>query len=252
MSRGNVSEVFASFQGEGLLVGQRHIFLRLAGCNLRCRYCDTPESLVPVPLCRLWAENGAAALLENPIEARVLADQLRLLRAKEPAARTLAITGGEPLAQPGFILDVAATLDRELAILLETNGTLPDALERVLPVVDFLSLDIKLPSNSGERPLWAEHEASLRLAASRVGGGLRLYVKLPVDENTNPSEVAKAAELVSEVCGDVPMFIQPIWPPGEGRLSFPLARLEEFCRVGAERHGDVRVVPQLHKLLGFR
>ena len=39
-----VMEVFASFQGEGLYVGQPQVFLRLAGCPLRCRWCDTPGS----------------------------------------------------------------------------------------------------------------------------------------------------------------------------------------------------------------
>ena len=34
-------EVFSSFQGEGLYVGQRQLFIRFAGCNLRCRFCDT-------------------------------------------------------------------------------------------------------------------------------------------------------------------------------------------------------------------
>jgi len=50
---GNVSEVFVSFQGEGVHAGRRHLFVRLGGCPLRCRYCDTPESLVPTAQCRI-------------------------------------------------------------------------------------------------------------------------------------------------------------------------------------------------------
>ena len=44
MRPGYLSEIFVSFQGEGAHVGYRHLFVRLAGCNLRCRYCDTPDS----------------------------------------------------------------------------------------------------------------------------------------------------------------------------------------------------------------
>ena len=39
-----IIEVFSSIQGEGLLIGRRQIFVRFAGCNLNCNYCDTPES----------------------------------------------------------------------------------------------------------------------------------------------------------------------------------------------------------------
>ena len=55
---GNVSEIFVSFQGEGLHAGRRQLFVRFAGCPLRCRYCDTPESLVPVPECRVLGPDG--------------------------------------------------------------------------------------------------------------------------------------------------------------------------------------------------
>ncbi|MEM4195978.1 MAG: 7-carboxy-7-deazaguanine synthase QueE, partial [Methanothermobacter sp.] len=42
-----IMEVFSSIQGEGLLLGKRQIFIRFAGCNLNCSYCDTPESRDP-------------------------------------------------------------------------------------------------------------------------------------------------------------------------------------------------------------
>jgi len=43
-SCGRIFEIFSSFQGEGTLVGRRQIFIRFAGCPLRCSYCDTPEA----------------------------------------------------------------------------------------------------------------------------------------------------------------------------------------------------------------
>ena len=40
-----VSEVFSAIQGEAALVGERQVFVRLTGCNIRCTYCDQPEAL---------------------------------------------------------------------------------------------------------------------------------------------------------------------------------------------------------------
>src|SRR5262249_61552631 len=64
--QGNVSEVFVSLQGEGTHAGRRHLFVRFGGCPLRCRYCDTPESLVPVARCRVYGPDGVREL-PNPL-----------------------------------------------------------------------------------------------------------------------------------------------------------------------------------------
>ena len=73
--RANVSEIFVSFQGEGVHAGRRQLFVRFGGCPLRCRYCDTPESLTPVPTCRILGADGgreeaAHAALRRAIRIR--------------------------------------------------------------------------------------------------------------------------------------------------------------------------------------
>ena len=95
MATVNVCETFVSIQGESTYAGLSCFFIRLAGCNLRCRYCDTTYAYAPgldVPIADLVAECRAnkAAIVE--------------------------ITGGEPLLQTGF---------RELATALRDQGLLP-------------------------------------------------------------------------------------------------------------------------------
>jgi len=77
---GHVSEIFVSFQGEGPHAGRRHLFVRLGGCPLRCRYCDTPESLVPTSECRVLGPDGVRRL-SNPFAPSDLDAEVRGLAA---------------------------------------------------------------------------------------------------------------------------------------------------------------------------
>lgn len=243
----NVSELFVSFQGEGLHAGRRQLFVRFAGCPLRCRWCDTPESLVPVAECRVWGVDGAHAR-PNPLAREALDAEVDALQATSPPLHAIAVTGGEPLAQVDFLVTwLGARADR-LPVLLETAGILPGRLERVLPYVAIVSLDIKCPSNTGERPRWDEHEACLRLAEA---AGRDVYVKMPVDEGTAPDEVEHGARLAARAGPGAPLFLTPLTPPESSTLQISPARLERLHALASRYHPDVRVLPQLHKVLGI-
>jgi 7-carboxy-7-deazaguanine synthase len=69
---GYLSEIFVSFQGEGAHVGRRHLFVRLAGCNIRCRYCDTPDSLDRTATYTIHEPNRDADVRNNPADAAEL------------------------------------------------------------------------------------------------------------------------------------------------------------------------------------
>jgi 7-carboxy-7-deazaguanine synthase len=245
MVRGFVSEIFSSFQGEGLFAGRKHVFLRLGGCNLRCGYCDTPESLERTRSCDVHGSDGAERSVPNPL---LVEDVISLLAPflGSPGLHALAITGGEPLLQSEFIAELLATARPPLPALLETNGTYPDRLAEVLPFIDIVSMDVKLPSNSGERAYWQEHRAFLERSRGKT-----LYVKVPVDEGTSDDEVERAARLVAEVDPSRVVFLQPIVSPG-GVPRVSAARLGRFYDVAARHLADVRVLPQTHKVRGVR
>src|SRR5262249_58416539 len=95
---GNVSELFVSFQGEGSHAGRRQLFVRAGGCPLRCRWCDTPESLVPVATCRVLGPDGTH-VRPNPLTVAALDAEVRALAAAAPPLHAIALTGGEPVAQ---------------------------------------------------------------------------------------------------------------------------------------------------------
>jgi len=243
----NLSELFVSFQGEGVHAGRRHLFVRFAGCPLRCRWCDTPDSLVPVPECRIFGIDGPRTR-PNPLSADALEAEVTTLQASSPPLHALAVTGGEPLAQVEFLVGWLARRTSDLPVLLETAGILPARLERVLPFVAIVSLDFKCPSNTGEQPRWQEHEACLRLA---VAAGRDVYVKMPVDEMTEPDDVECGARLAAATGPTAPLFLTPLTAPDGPALQIGPARLERLHALASRHHPDVRVLPQLHKVLGI-
>lgn len=242
---GYVSEVFASFQGEGPRVGERHLFLRLAGCPLRCRYCDTPESLVRTPSCRIDRGEGAGVEIRpNPLTSAAVRALLEERIAAEPFLDAIAVTGGEPLSQAPFLAAILAGERLPVPVLLETSGTQPGRLVEVLDRIDVVSMDVKLPSNSGERDFWREHEAFLTLAARRA-----LYVKVLVDRGTAVGEVARAAALVAAHAPQAPLYLQPITLAGGG-VDVDASLLARFHAVARAQVTHVRILPQTHKMLG--
>ena len=119
-------ECFRSIQGESTHAGRVCLFVRLAGCNLRCRYCDTPFSL---------ADDGERISVSDLTE--------RILGYDTPLVE---ITGGEPLCQPETPALCRELRRRGLEVLVESNGSydisvLPPRVKRIV--------DIKTPG-SGE------------------------------------------------------------------------------------------------------
>ena len=133
-----ITELFHSLQGEADTAGLPTAFVRLTGCPLRCRYCDTEYAFYGG---EWWSID---AVLE---------------RVAGFATRYVCITGGEPLAQPNVHTLMARLCDRGFRVSLETSGAL-DAREVDARVVRVL--DVKTPG-SGE----AERNFLPNLAAIR-------------------------------------------------------------------------------------
>ncbi len=245
MDHGYLSEIFASFQGEGSHVGERQLFVRMAICNLRCRYCDTPDSLVRTSHCMIHCAGQEPRRVPNPISSRELVGYTSAFLESEGPIDAIAVTGGEPLVQADFLADFLSDACFPVPVLLETNGVLPEKLAVVLPWIGIISMDIKPPSNTGESAFWNEHEEFLRVAR-----GKELYVKVLVDRTTSDADIARAAALVA-THGDAPMYLQPIMDPAH-RPEIDGPTLTRLFAVARQHHARVRVLPQTHKLLGIQ
>jgi len=120
-----VAELFVSLQGEGPAAGYPAFFVRLAGCNLACRWCDTPYARQP--------EAGKEMALAEI-----------LTRFQESRLSQVLITGGEPLLQEGVYVLIEKILSLGGRVFLETNGSL--SLKR-LPSEVVKVMDLKPPSS---------------------------------------------------------------------------------------------------------
>lgn len=120
-----VTEIFYSLQGETCSAGLPSVFVRLAGCNLNCSWCDTP-----------YAREGSVMEIDEIIH-RI---------EGHPAADHITVTGGEPLAQANTVLLLKRIVEHGWKCQLETNGSilLKDVPEKVRKIAD-----VKTPS-SGE------------------------------------------------------------------------------------------------------
>lgn len=239
-----VNEVFSALQGEGILVGIRQIFVRLCGCNRHCRYCDTEEARQPTPACSIERTPGSRlfTLIENPLAPSQVAQAVAALDAPRGLHDSVSLTGGEPLLHPDFVAALAPILG--LPVYLETNGTLPDALERVLGAVRHVAMDVKLESATGEPTPWEAHRRFLDLAMTRGA-----QVKVVVSAETTEEELERVADLVEGRRLQPVVVLQPVTPihgvvpPAPDALLRFQARLKRRLR-------DVRVIPQVHKLMG--
>lgn len=279
----NVVEVFPSFQGEGPLVGAPQVFVRLGGCNLDCSYCDTPEARREAEVCRIHGWEGLLEAVANPLFPGELAGRIDSLWGR--GMHSVSLTGGEPLVQAEALAGLLPLLrDRGMAVYLETNGTLPAALEGVLPWVDWVAMDLKLPYSQGGRDFLDLHREFLRLASRR-----EVFLKVVVGEETPEGELERFCRGTAAVSPDIHLVLQPVSVPveegraGTGRCEVaeraPQGESETYSRGGplglaGGRPGcwrvgispskarrlqalasayfrEVRVIPQLHRAWGI-
>jgi len=248
MKKAACHEIFASIQGEGPWIGERHIFVRFLGCNLRCRFCDTPAAVRQTEggqegnVCRVQTgiESSAFAEVRNPISEKELTEICSRLTISGPSRPTISLTGGEPLLHASFLAEWLPQVKKSYRIYLETNGIQFNALRDLYDMIDVVSMDIKLPSATGLDPMWEEHRRFL-IACS----GKAHFVKTVVTNDTTMSDLMTAAGILAECDESVPFVVQPAGGP----LAPGPQQLIDIQNAALRILRDVRVIPQAHKIL---
>jgi 7-carboxy-7-deazaguanine synthase len=175
-----ISEIFLSIQGEGLDTGLPTVFIRTAGCNLKCAWCDTKYAL------RGGTETG-------------IDDILKRVRAFK--CRRICVTGGEPLAQPETMTLLRRLLSRGYDVSVLTNGSLPVGPLFTLPHMRYLriSMDIKCPSSKMQTEMDLTNIARLRAVDQ-----LKFVVR-------DMKDYAHAKRILSRHRTRATVIFQPVW-----------------------------------------
>ncbi len=209
-----VHSSFHSLQGEGRFVGVPTVFLRLAGCNLACAWCDAREAA---------AGNGAERWGITETAARLVQSDFR----------DICITGGEPLLQEAALGELLTLLPPDRRVVIETNGSLSIAsLRKRFPYL-FFSVDWKPPSAG----------TTLFVPENLTHIGEYGWIKFVVADRGDLAFLAAHAPEAAR--HGVEIFVSPIFERGTAWMHDIAAAV---LRLGAEM--PIRLQVQMHKVIG--
>ena len=209
-----VVEIFDSIDGEGVRVGELTTFIRLAGCNLRCSYCDTPYALK--------CSDGEEMSINDIVK-----------QAQDIGYRNITLTGGEPLLMPEAFDLIEALEKAGFYVNIETNGSrdITKALEYENVIV---TMDYKTPDSGVEKSMRVENFELLREQD---------VLKFVVTENDLP----RVKEIIQKYDIQKPyIYLSPVFEkinPAE-IVEF----LKELHKKGVNTN-KIRVQLQIHKYI---
>jgi 7-carboxy-7-deazaguanine synthase len=213
-----IAETFTSLQGEGILVGVPSFFIRTSGCNMRCRWCDTPYTS--------WLPEG---------DRRPVAELVAVAVAS--AVRHVVVTGGEPLLQREISSLTHELRSAGLHVTVETAGTVDPPFE-----CDLLSLSPKT-ANSDPQGGKRERHRRLRLDVGPLG---RLIGRFPDHQLkfvvTDGDDLKEIVSLIDGIGGIEPSRVLLM---AEGRSAAEVAAKAPMVASLCSEHG-FRYTPRLH------
>jgi 7-carboxy-7-deazaguanine synthase len=211
---GRIAETFFSIQGEGATVGVPAVFIRLQGCSVGCRWCDTKYS---------WASDGGRGVDLDALIAE----------ATGHPGRRVVITGGEPLESSLFLPIVTALHQRGFVVEVETSGTVEPPRE-ASPSIQW-NVSLKL-AGSGVEDARRINPDAIRAFVER-GAWWKFVV-------TDEGDVAEALSLAGRFA--LPrerILLQP-----EAMRPEELIERSPWVIEACKRHG-LRFSPRLHILI---
>ena len=227
----DISEIFVSYQGEGLLIGEKQLFIRFNKCNLNCSYCDTPSK-------KKAKKYTPEQLLKKTISI-----------LKKEKIKIISLTGGEPLIYADFLKIFLKLLKKKIKIkiYLETNSTLPLELKEIINHIDIISADFKLSSSGQIQNQFEKHKKFFNILKKNKKN---FFIKAIVNNKTTKSEFNKMVQFLSEYYKNIPIIIQPEMQGTTIMIS--RKKLKTLLKIADNKLKNIKLIPQAHKILKIK
>lgn len=238
-TRARVSEIFTSIEGEGIFVGKKTLFIRLSGCHLKCRWCDTKYALP----------------LDSGTDYQI--DEIKDLITKElrPFTYKVNFTGGEPLLQTEAVIELADFIKKQtnLKTYIESSCFDSELFSKVLPYIDICKIEFKTDdSNVVEDQEYDNLLLSeIKCLELAVESNKATYIKIVVTNSTNLESFKNLVYNISKKIkpSDILGFIiQPSFGIDQPTVN----KLLDTYDIVQPMFPEVRIIPQLHKEIGAR
>jgi len=262
-SEGYLSEVFSSIQGEGGTVrgscfGKRQIFVRFSGCNLAesdfgykgCFWCDSPNAQKLKTRKFKFEESPGSQKLKSSNNPARIAEIIGIIKKLiTPDLHSISFTGGEPLYQLDFVLNLLKELNdasTEYPLYLETNGTIileKSQIEQIATHFKYCCCDIKDMSSKVAPPdRWKNLVISeLDFIRNMVKNGTETFAKLVVTSQTQLQDIRWISKELSKITYSdgrvVGLAIQPVYLESKelkDKYSISTAHLNNIFYTAAE------------------
>tara|TARA_B100001750_G_scaffold163334_1_gene132019 strand:- start:251 stop:964 length:714 start_codon:yes stop_codon:yes gene_type:complete len=230
-----IFEIFTSIEGEGILYGTKTLFVRFAGCPYSCFYCDTLDAL-PLDSGKEYSITEACNLIDSNLQDNTF---------------KVNFTGGEPLIQHEAVSELAKHVKaRGLPTYLESACFDSKKFLYVLPSIDFVKIEFKtIESEFIDEKHYPELlRNTLECLQAAVEAKKTTYIKIVVSSKTEPESFKEILEQIFKIISKENIsgfIIQPTTSLSEPTLE----QLLEFYDLVYPYYDEVRVVPQLHKVI---
>ena len=233
--KARIFEIFTSIEGEGILYGTKTLFVRLAGCPYSCFYCDTLDAL-PLDSGKEYSITEACNLIDTNLQDNTF---------------KVNFTGGEPLIQHKAVSELAKHVKaRGIPTYLESACFDSKRFLHVLPSIDFVKIEFKTIDSEfiDEKHYPDLVRNTLECLQAAIEAKKTTYIKIVVSSKT---ELSSFKELLVQIFKIVSkqnisgFIIQPTTSISEPTLE----QLLEFYDSVYPYYDEVRVVPQLHKII---
>lgn len=238
-ARARVSEIFTSIEGEGIFVGKKTMFIRLSGCHLKCRWCDTKYALP----------------LDSGTDYQI--DEIKDLIIKElrPFTYKVNFTGGEPLLQTEAVIELADFIKKQtnLKTYMESSCFDSELFSKVIPYIDICKIEFKTDDSNVVEDKEYDNLLlnEIRCLELAVESNKATYIKIVVTNSTNLESFKNLVYNISKKIkpSDILGFIiQPSFGIDQPTVN----KLLDTYDIVEPMFPEVRIIPQLHKEIGAR